>query len=329
MCTAVAYNDGNLYFGRTFDFTFSYGEEVTITPRNYPFVFQNGQEIREHFALIGIAHVEEHYPLYYDVVNEKGLGMAGLYFVGNAKYKEKQADKTNVASYELIPWILSQCATVEEAKQLLAAINITNDSFSETLPPAPLHWFLADCHESVTVEAVHDGVHVYDNPVGVLTNNPPFKEQLFGLNNYMHCSAKEPQNHFSDKLSLHAYSRGMGALGLPGDFSSSSRFVRASFVKMNAVSSHTEWGGVNQCFHILSAVSQPRGCCNMRDGEYEITLYTSCCDAKKGIYYYTTYENHQITAVDLHKESLDLTELVRYPLVNDEQIRWQNGSLKK
>ncbi|MCI8332435.1 MAG: choloylglycine hydrolase family protein [Clostridiales bacterium] len=324
MCTAAAYHDGDFYFGRTLDFTFSYGEEVVITPRNYPFVFQNGTEINDHFALIGMAHVEKNYPLYYDAVNEKGVGMAGLYFVGNAEYKEIRADKTNIASYEIIPWLLSRCATVKEAKKQLLNINITNESFSDALPPAPLHWLLADADESVTIEAVKDGVRVYDNPVGVLTNNPPFHEQLFGLNNYMHLSPKEPKNHFSDKLALHAYSRGMGALGLPGDFSSSSRFVRASFIKMNAVSNHTEWGGVNQFFHILGAVSQPRGCCDISEGEYEITLYTSCCHANKGIYCYTTYENHQITAVDMYKEPLDHAELIQYPLVDGEQIRWQN-----
>ena len=142
----------------------------------------------------------------------------------------------------------------------------------------------------------------------------------------MHWSPKEPQNYFSDKLALHAYSRGMGALGLPGDFSSPSRFVRASFVKMNAVSSQTEWGGLNQFFHILETVSQPRGCCDIGEGEYEMTLYTSCCQAQKGIYCYTTYENHQITAVNMYQEALDGAELICYPLACGEQIRWQNES---
>ena len=165
---------------------------------------------------------------------------------------------------------------------------------------------------------------IYDNPVGVLTNNPPFDMQLFQLNNYMQLSAKSPENHFSDKLNLNTYSRGMGALGLPGDLSSQSRFIRVAFTKMHAISDESEASSVSQFFHILGSVEQSRGCCEVAEGKYEITIYTSCCNADKGIYYYTTYENHQITAVDMNRENLDGETLSRFPLVQGEQIRWEN-----
>ncbi len=128
------------------------------------------------------------------------------------------------------------------------------------MPLAELHWLIADRDESITVESVKEGIRVYDNPVGVLTNNPPFNEQLFQLNNYMHLSARDPQNLFAAGLPLHTYGRGMGALGLAGDLSSQSRFVRAAFVKMNSVSGNTETESVSQFFHILGAVDQQRGC---------------------------------------------------------------------
>jgi choloylglycine hydrolase len=274
--------------------------------------------------MIGMAHVANDYPLYYDAVNEKGLGMAGLNFVGNAEYNTAVPDKDNVAPYEFIPWILGQCATVVQAKELLSRINLVNEPFSETLPAAQLHWMIADCQECITVECGKDGMKIYDNPVGILANNPPFPEQLFQLNNYMHLSAKTPQNHFSNQLPLYAYSRGMGGLGLPGDLSSSSRFVRAAFTKMNAVSGDSEEESVSQFFHILGAVEQQRGCCDVGEETYEITLYTSCCNTQKGIYYYTTYDNHQITAVHLHHENLDSSQLYRYPLIQGEQIKVQN-----
>ena len=229
-----------------------------------------------------------------------------------------------MAQFEFIPWILGQCATVQEAKALLKRINLVKTPFSKELPLAQLHWMMADREEAITVESVKDGIKVYSNPVGVLTNNPPFDEQMFQLNQYMHISPKAPENLFSDKLPLYAYSRGMGALGLPGDLSSQSRFVRAAFVKMNSVSGDSEAESVSQFFHILGAVDQQRGCCAVGDGQYEVTLYTSCCNADKGIYYYTTYENHQITAVNLYKERLDGTQLVRYPLIQGEQIKMQN-----
>lgn len=324
MCTAATYKTKDFYFGRTLDYDFSYGEEVTVTPRNYPFEFRSMGVMQKHYALIGMAYVTENYPLYHDAVNEKGLGMAGLNFVDNAYYRKKAPDKDNVAQFEFIPWILGQCATVKEARELIKKINLIDTPFSSELPLADLHWIISDRDESVTVESVREGIMVYDNPVGVLTNNPTFKEQMFRLNDYMNLSAESPKNTFSDKLSLKVYSRGMGAMGLPGDLSSPSRFVRAAFVKMNSMSGESEEESVSQFFHILGSVDQQRGCCNVGEGKYEITIYTSCCNADKGIYYYTSYDNHQITAVDMHKENLDSDKLVRYQLIRGEQIKMQN-----
>ena len=325
MCTAATYQTKDFYFGRTLDYEFSYGEEVVITPRNFPLAFSCQGTMESHYAMIGIAHVAEGCPLYYEAVNEKGLGMAGLNFVGNAVYRKEQPGRDNVATYEFITWILSRCATLQEARALLERVNLTDTPFQEQLPPAQLHWLIADRSGAITVESVEEGVKVYDNPVGVLTNNPPFDEQMFALNNYMHLSPKTPQNLFSDKLDLHCYSRGMGALGLPGDLSSQSRFVRVAFVKMNSISGDSEAESVSQFFHILNSVDQQRGCCEVEEGKYEITIYTCCCNADKGIFYYTTYDNHQITAVDMKLENLDAAELIQYPMIQGEQIRVQNG----
>ena len=311
MCTAAMYKTEDFYFGRNLDYEFSYGDEVTVTPRAYPFALRCMGNFRTKYAMIGMAYVAGEYPLYYDAVNEKGLGIAGLNFVGNAVYHPAAEGKNNVTQFELILWLLGSCATLAEARTLLEKTNIVNIPFSDQLPLAQLHWLIADKTGSIVVESTADGLHIYDNPVGVLTNNPPFPQQLFALNNYR-------------ALSLAAYSRGLGGLGLPGDLSSQSRFVRAAFVRMNAKSGSGEAESVNQFFHILHSVEQQRGCCELDGGKYEITLYTSCCNADKGIYYYTTYGNHQITAVDMHRENLDSTKLTRYPLVQGEQIALQN-----
>ena len=324
MCTAATYKTNDFYFGRTLDYEFSYGDEVTITPHNYTFHFRKTGTLESHYAMIGMAYIAGDYPLYYDAVNEKGLGIAGLNFVGNADYKKEVNDKDNVAQFEFIPWILSQCATVKEAIASIERLNLIDEPFSKELPLAQLHWLIADRNEAITVESVNDGIHIYPNPVGVMTNNPPFEAQMFALNNYMHLSPKSPKNSFSDKLPLHTYSRGMGALGLPGDLSSQSRFIRVAFTKMNSVSGSSENESVSQFFHILGSVDQQRGCCDVGEGKYEITLYTSCCNTDKGIYYYTTYENHQITAVNMHNENLDGKNLIRYPLILGEQIKMQN-----
>lgn len=324
MCTAATYQTKDFYFGRTLDYEFSYAEEVTVTPRGFPLTFRHVHELINHYAIIGMAYIQQNYPLYYDAVNEKGLAMAGLNFVGNAVYRKCQNGKDNVAQFEFIPWVLGQCASISEVKALLQEINLADTPFSEHLPVSQLHWIIADRESAITVESVADGLKIYDNPVGVLTNNPPFDEQLFRLNDYMGLSSKVPENRFSDKLRLNAYSRGMGALGLPGDLSSGSRFVRGAFVKMNSVSGDSEAESVSQFFHILGAVDQQRGCCEVKPGEYEITIYTSCCNADKGIYYYTTYENQQITAVDMRRCDLEDNVLFRYPLIKDQQIKWQN-----
>lgn len=324
MCTAITLRTKDFYFGRTLDYDFSYDERVTITPRSYPFDFRHIGRCENHHAIIGMAYVVDDYPLYYDATNEKGLSMAALNFVGNAHYNEGLSHFDNVASFELMPWILSQCDSVRQARNALKRINIVNTPFSEKLPPAQLHWIVADRDDAITVEATRDGLMVYNNPVGVLTNNPPFPQQLFNLNNYMCLSNKQPQNNFSPSLALQPYSRGMGALGMPGDLSSQSRFVRAAFTKMNSASGDSEPESVNQFFHILGAVEQQRGCCVVDDNNFEITIYTSCCNADKGIYYYTTYTNHRITAVDMHRENLDSSRLITYPLLTGEQIEHQN-----
>ena len=323
MCTAASYKTRDFYFGRTLDYEFSYGDEVTITPRNFPFHFTEKGEMPAHYAIIGMAHVAEGYPLYYDAANEMGLCIAGLNFVGNAHYNPPMPGRDNIAQFELIPWLLGQCATVQEAKNLLTRLNITNIPF-KNYPLAQLHWMIADRDECIVLEAVQDGLKIYENPVGVMTNNPPFDMQLFHLNNYMHLSTRSPENNFAGGLALHQYSRGMGALGLPGDVSSQSRFVRAAFVKMNSMSGDGEMESVNQFFHILSSVEVQRGLCMLEDEKPDITIYTSCINADKGIYYYTSYENHQISAVDMRREKLDGSGLIRHPLVRDEQIFFQN-----
>ena len=327
MCTAANYAAQDHYFGRNLDLEFSYNEAVTVTPRNFIFRFRKMPALETHHAIIGMATVSDGYPLYYDASNEKGLSVAGLNFPGNADYKPESAGKKNITPFELIPWLLGQFETVDEVVEELRNINLVNISFSEAFPLSPLHWIISDKSKSITVESIKEGLIVHDNPVQVLTNNPTFDIQLFNLNNYMNVSPNPPENHFSKDLQLEEYSRGMGGFGLPGDLSSMSRFVKAAFTKMNSVSGDSESEAISQFFHILGSVAQQRGCAQVGEGKYEITVYSSCCNTDKGIYYYTTYENSQITAVDMHKEKLDGDTLAEYPLIKGQQLYAQNGSV--
>lgn len=323
MCTAITFKTKNHYFGRNLDLEYHYNESVVITPRNFPFKFTQLPEQKNHYALIGIATVEDGYPLYYDASNEHGLSAAGLYFPQNACYNEPQKNAYNIAAFEFIPWLLSSFKTVAEALPILERTNFTSTAFNVCFPPTPLHWLVADKAQAITLEALTHGVKIYANPIGVLTNNPTFDIQMFNLNNYIGVSAHDPEVRFADGASLESYSRGMGGLGLPGDLSSMSRFVRAAFTKLNSTSSPEENDSVGQFFHILSSVAHSRGTVKV-DGKDEITVYSSCCNTDMGIYYYTTYNNCAISAVDMHKEDLNGDRLTAYPLIREENIFWQN-----
>ena len=309
MCTAISFHSGNHYFGRNLDVPASYGESVVITPRNYPFFFADGEEMRAHHAMIGIAHISEGYPLYYDGVNEKGLAIAALSFPQNAVYNEKNGEKYNLAPFELIPCVLGKCESVAEARELLSAVNLIDLPFSEEFPTTPLHFMLADKKEALTAEPTEKGLLLYENPIGVLTNSPPFDFQMQYLNLFMGLSAEPIENRFGNALPFSACSHGMGALGLPGDLSSPSRFVRAAFTKTNVLAGHTEKESVSQFFHILGAVEQQKGCVHL-GGAYEYTVYSSCCNIEKGIYYHTTYDDRTIFSADIHKAALDGAELI-------------------
>lgn len=313
MCTAISYKCSDTYFGRNLDLDISYNECVVITPRNFKFEMRLTDSLFTRYAMIGMATVVEDYPLYYEATNEKGLSMAALNFPNNAFYRRADHRKDNVTPFEFIPWILGQCSTIYEAKELLNNINLVNVNFSSKLPLSPLHWMISDKEKSIAVESTKDAFTVYDNPFNVLTNSPPFHYHRTNLSNYMMLSSGPAHLSFDSSLPLENYSFGMGALGLPGDFSSVSRFVRAFFVKENSTCEKEEKDRVNQFFHIMNSVAMPKGCVKAEKG-FEYTRYTSCCNADKGIYYYTTYDNFNITSVDMHSVDLNSENLYIFQL---------------
>lgn len=324
MCTAVSFLTADHYFGRNLDLEYSYQEAVTVTPRNLPIHFRMGTVLESHYAMIGMATVSEGYPLYYEATNEKGLSIAGLNFPEQAVYQSKQEGMLNLAPFELIPWMLGQYESVAQVRKALENSNIWNEPFSKEFPLSPLHWLISDRDCSIIAEPMADGLKIYENPVGVLTNNPPFTYQMYHLADYINLTRHPAENRFSDKITLTPYSRGMGGMGLPGDLSSASRFVKAAFTKLNSLCGSSESESISQFFHILGSVTQQKGLVRVRDDQYEFTLYSSCCNTAKGIYYYTTYENSQITAVDMHRCDLDGTEIRCFPLINSQQIRFLN-----
>ncbi len=324
MCTAICLATKDTYFGRNLDLDCSYGEEVCVLPRCLPLSFRQKTPLATHYAMIGMATVVGGTALLYDAANEHGLAMAGLNFPGNAYYPEKVEGKDNIAPFEFIPWILGQCKTVAEARVFLSRINLVNISFAPTLPLSPLHWILSDSTESIVIESMQDGLHIHENPVGVLTNNPPFPYHLFNLNNYRGLGVTNGENTFLPEQPLVEYCQGLGALGLPGDPSSMSRFVRAVFGASHSVSGEEEQTSVNQFFHLLTSVEMPRGTCRTPAGVWDVTVYSSCINTTRGLYYYTTYENRRIRCVDMHRVDLEGDTLFRYPLHAASEIAYDN-----
>ncbi len=325
MCTSLTFQTSDFYFGRNLDLEYNFGEKIVITPRQYPFIFKFAGTLSEHYAIIGTAQITDGCPLYAEAVNEKGLCLAALNFPGNAVYAEApESGKTNLAPFELFGFLLGTCATVKEAEEKLKAVCITHTAFKDGYPVAPLHWHIADKDQSLVLECTKDGMHLYENPVGVLTNNPPFPFQLTNLQNYMHLTSNPPENRFAPALKLAPYGQGMGALGLPGDASPASRFVRAAFCKWNSELPIGEEASVTQFFHILDNVAMVAGSVRTQENKFDRTTYSSCINASRGIYYYKTYNNNQISAVSMHKTDLDGCAPVVFEQVNRQQICYQN-----
>ena len=324
MCTAISFNVKDHYFGRNLDLYYNYNEQVVITPKKFPFEFKMAGANNNHFAFIGMATVENGYPLYYDAVNEKGFAIAALNFPNNAFYKDEKAEKINLAPFEFITYLLSNFSCIDEALPAIENINLVNLKFSNNLPVTPLHFIVSDKTRSLVLEPSKDGIKIFENKIGVLTNNPPFDMQMMLLQNYSFLSVKNPKSSFSPLIKVEPYSLGMGGMGLPGDLSSPSRFVRATFTKLNSVCLENEESSVGQFFHILGAVEQVKGLNFVEGGGYEYTLYSSCMNCDRGVYYYTTYGNRSITAVNMQNEDLNSKSLITFDLLKQENIINQN-----
>lgn len=310
MCTSIALSDKDFYFGRNLDLEYRFGEKIVITPRNFQFEFRHREPINSHYAIIGIANITDGQPLYAEAANEKGLCIAGLNFPENACYSDfPTSGKENLCAFELIWRLLSTCENVNEAEIILKKAVIVSTPFRSDMPSAPLHWHIADKERSIVLECTKDGAKIYENPVGVLTNNPPFDYHMTNLRNYINLTPKSPENRFCESLDIKPYGQGMGALGLPGDSSPASRFVRASFCKMNMPKFESEEETVCHFFRILDNVAMVKGTVITPEGKQDYTTYSCCINASKGIYYYKTYENINISAVNLFNEDLDKSEL--------------------
>ncbi len=309
MCTAFHYRENGSYMGRNMDIEFPLEQKITITPRQYILRTKHQQPLNNHYAIIGMSTLVDDYPLYYDACNEYGLCMSALAFRDNAHYLPFNEERINLASYELIPYVLATSKNVKEALDLIGKVNLTAEQFNSDFPVSPLHFFVCDNDGSITVEPTPDGIRIYENPVGVLTNNPPFLSILDYLSNFISLSNKELSERTICNTNVKAQTRGLSAVGLPGDLTSPSRFVRASFIKSHIASNGTKKSEISSAFHILSAVEQQRGLV-MVGTLLEYTAYSAVIDMQNASYHYRTYDGTCTKTISLREMNLDSDSLI-------------------
>lgn len=272
MCTAISDNLKGHFLARTLDVERSYGERILGVGRKFPFSFLREETVSEHPFILGIGIESEGYPLFFDAVNERGLAVAGLNFPDSARYHKARNGKTNVASFEFIPFVLSKCQGVGEARELLRDVNVTDDGFSTSLCAAPLHWIIADRDECIVAEPLSDGLRVYENPLGVLTNEPPFPLQSKGCEEYTYSSRE--------------------------CFSSRARFCRAQYVKSHT-RAFSSSEGVSRMLSIMDTVRVPYACSSTPTGEPTYTAYTSCADTQNCVYYVREHSRFSVGRVEM------------------------------
>lgn len=331
MCTALSIRTKSGYnlFGRNMDLQYSFNQSVELVPRNFKYKDRvTGKMKGINYAIIGMGTIIEGIPSLADGMNEEGLACAALNCSRYAKYdnykKYISSKKENITPDHLILWILGNFKSVYEVRQKINDIQIVDKPININVPLPTLHWMVTDKEgNSIVIEKTSEKLSIYDNKVGVLTNSPNFEWHLTNLNQYIRLSEKQPKNTKWSDLELIPLSEGVGTIGMPGDFSSISRFVRIAFLR-SRVPIVDDITGISQFFHMLNNVAMVKGGVLTSEGEESITLYSSCMCQENKIYYYKTYYNSRINAISMNKEDLEASKIRRFEYCNKEDINYQN-----
>ena len=329
MCTGLSIQsqDNKCFFGRNMDLAYYFHQAVMIIPRNFPLQDKvTGNIVINKRAIIGMGTVIDNHPVLADAMNEDGLACAGLNFEGYAYFEQNPVEgKNNISPYDFIQWVLSNHATVEEVKGTIRQLELVDRPINENTPVPMLHWMIADkTGKAIVVEKTKDGFMVHDNHLGVLTNNPSFDWHVINLNEYLHVTPVSPKEAKWGEQKLKALGVGAGTLGIPGDFASVSRFVRIAFIRSHMPKVEGDEQSITQFFHMLDYVKMVKGGILTDEGLEDLTTYSSCMDLEKGIYYYKTYENNRINAIDMYKESLNAKNLKVFNYLTSQDINYQN-----
>lgn len=328
MCTSFTYQatDGSNALARTMDFTIPLNPKALMVPRNYSWVARPDQKARAtRYAFTGLGRTDEG-PLLADGVNERGLSCATLYFPGFASYRpDPEEGKTNLAPSEVVFWALAHFGSVQELRSELDDLVIVDipDKFLGTTPP--LHWIVTDkTGETIVIEPVDGKLAVYDNPLGVMSNSPDFPWHLTNIRNYLGVSPFQLEPITLSGMTFEPFGQGSGTIGLPGDYTPPSRFLRVLFGKEAIARAENEADTVTTTFHLLSSVDIPKG--NVRGSAgTDYTQHASVMLCGSSTYYFKTYDNSQICRIDLLAEDLDVKDIKVWEIPQEQSIMALNG----
>lgn len=329
MCTALSIQskEEKIFFGRNMDLAYNFNQSPVLLPKNYQYQDKvTGESVHIKRAILGMGAVIDQHPAMAEAMNENGLACAGLNFARYAYFEKTiKENKKNIAPYDFILWVLSNHDTVEEVAREMENIELVDVPINEKTPIPTLHWMITDkSGKSLVVEKTKERLSVHENPVNVMTNDPTFDWHVTNLNEYMKLEPKHPAIVKWGEKELKGLGIGAGTLGMPGDFASVSRFVRIAYVRSHMTEIRNDAEALAQFFHMLDYVEMVKGGVITEEGQEDMTLYSSCMDLQKGIYYYKTYENNRLNAIDMFKESLDNGKIKIFPYAAVQDVNYQN-----
>jgi choloylglycine hydrolase len=330
MCTGIRLIAENytVVNGRTMEFGLDLKSEVMISPRGYSragITPQGGQGLTwtANYASVGANAFAM--DVLVDGLNEKGLSAGLFYFPGFAgymPYRPADADRT-LAPWQVVSWMLDQFSSVDEVRAGIETIVVPDVKLQEHALEA--HFVVHDASGAcIVIEYVGGRLNVHQNPLGVITNSPSFDWHMTNLRNYINYSFNNVEPVTLGSVELSPFGQGSGMIGIPGDVTPPSRFLRAAAYSQSVLPSATGPEAVLTAFHILNNFDIPKGSVREKDENDKVvadyTLWTSVNDLGAKQFYFRTHENSQIRMVDLMKMDLDATELVNYSMGGAEVI---------
>ncbi|CAM4245964.1 choloylglycine hydrolase family protein [Erysipelothrix inopinata] len=313
MCTNITLksSDNTVLMARTMDFSFALDPEMMVYPRNFKLNFAFNEPLEHHYAFLGLSKNIGVFALA-DGINEHGLTAAALYFEGYATYESTVVEGKSIAPNDIVMWMLAKCKTVEDVKEVFQTHHLVELKLEFLGMIPPLHWVFQDIEgNSIIVEPLEDGIKIYENKLGVLTNSPDYGWHKTNVRSYIGLDPAqvEPRTIYGENFK--AFGQGSGTFGLPGDLTPPSRFVKALYSKLSTKKAANEAELVVAASHILNNVDIPKGSVVTQRKTIDYTQYTAYMISNTQTYYYRLYDSLNTEVVNLNDFDLDGNEIIK------------------